>query len=106
MEGFSATQEIMGCVMRRSSVWSSFPVLLICLAAILCSSLLTSIIRQTDMTDQSQEIGTMLFVLLLMCVTLLAPCPTHDDGILLFCIRVFCVAYVCASTFLVVYLLM
>lgn len=106
MDGFSATQEIMGCVLQRSSVLSSFPLLLICLVAILCSSLLAWIIRKTEITDQGQEIGTVLFVLLLMCVTLLSPCPKHDDGILIFCIRVLCVAYACASTFLVVSLLM
>ena len=106
MEGFSVTQEIMDRVMKRSSVLSSFPLLFICLVSSLCSFILTGIILKIDISDQLQTISTLSFVLLLLCVTLLAPCPKHDDGILIFCIRVLCVVYAWASTVLVVSMLM
>lgn len=106
MEGFSAVQDIMVRVIERSSVLSSFRLLAICVVSILFSILLTWIIHITDNVDQTQTISVLSFVLLLLCVTLLAPCPKHDAGILLFCIRILCVAYSCASTVMVVYMLM
>lgn len=102
------TQDIIYYIMKPevSSAFSRFRTLLLCLSAILYSSLFTWIIHATSMVSQSQELGALCFVLVLMCSTLLTPCAERNDGILIFCIRVYCIAYACVSTFLVVSILM